>query len=56
MEKKTKRPYSKPHLRTIGLETKDVLAVGCKNISAPMGIDLGSCGIIAATPCSADGS
>lgn len=54
MEKK-KKPYSKPRLRTIGLETKEVLAGGCKTMGAPIGAAPPSCGLFS-TPCVDDGS
>jgi hypothetical protein len=49
---KTKRAYQKPRLRTITLLAEEVLAVGCKTLSAPGTIPgLANCtGVICAMP------
>jgi hypothetical protein len=51
-EEKKKRVYEKPRLRTIELAAEEVLAVGCKLLSAP-GFDEATC---IARPCSDAGS
>lgn len=52
-KEKTKRAYEKPRLRTIELLAEEVLAVGCKTLTAP-GINPGSpatcTGIVCAMP------
>ena len=55
MKNMMKRSYSKPRLRRIGLETKEVLAGGCKTEGDLIGYTPPSCGLDG-TPCAADGS
>jgi len=40
-----KRRYEKPVLHVLELQTKDVLAVGCKTVSGPYNWNFADCGI-----------
>ena len=52
----TKKPYTKPRLRTIELETREVLGTGCKQDPGPTSAQFGvpNCGVSAS--CVGDGS
>jgi len=52
-KEKKKRAYEKPRLRTIELLAEEVLAVGCKTLSAPgsiPGLPFACTGVVCAMP------
>jgi len=56
-DKGRRRPYVKPRIRVIELETKEVMGLACKTQGNHMGMSGPHCGLVGGhAPCMEDGS
>ena len=57
MKNKERKPYVKPRIRIINLETKDTMATACKTQGNMAGMGPPHCGLVGShNPCMEDGS